>query len=136
MLKLGGERERVRTVIVALLVTATAAVFAFTADGGRDSTVEILNDTNHPVLLWQCKQEDCKHDFAGKGLMKPGHHIRAGVSTVGVPNPWLVLAPNTQRRLGCLPIVFPNPRAGVVARLSLLVPCRASYDHSIAWPPD
>jgi hypothetical protein len=122
--------------IVLLFALVGSGVLGLSACGSStSSTVEILNDTNHAVLLWQCKHVDCRSGFAGKGVLKPGRHFRTGVSTVGVPNPWLVLAPTTQRRLGCLPIVFTHPRNGIVARVSELVACRSSYDHDTDWPP-
>lgn len=122
--------------IVLLFVLIGSSLVGLTACGSdTSSTVEILNDTDHAVLLWQCKNDDCRRGFAGKGVLKPGHHFRTGVSTVGVPNPWLVLTPATRRRLGCLPIVFTKPRKNVIARVSELVTCRSSYNHDIDWPP-
>jgi hypothetical protein len=122
--------------IVLLFAVMGSLVLALAACGSdTSSTVEILNDTDQAVLLWQCKHDDCRSGFAGQGVLKPGHRFRTGVSTVGVPNPWLVLTPTTRRRLGCLPIVFTKPRKGVTARVSERVACRASYDHKTDWPP-
>jgi hypothetical protein len=40
------------------------------------------------------------------------------VSAVGVPNVFLVLDPQSKRRLGCLPLVMPRLVEGLVARVS------------------
>jgi hypothetical protein len=127
-------RHRLGLSAAAFLASVSLGLLA-ACGSGTGSTVEILNDTNHSVLLKQCKHEDCRGGFAGKGVSKPGRHFWTGVSTVGVPNPWLVLAPATGHRLGCLPIVFTEPREGVVARVSELVTCRSSYDEHTDWPP-
>jgi hypothetical protein len=121
-----------------LILFALAPVVTSACDNSasRSSEVELLNDTGKPVLVWQCKREDCRHDYAGKDELRPGDHFHVGVSTVGVPNPYLVLDPMTQKPLGCLPVVFPKPRGGVIARVSQRVPCQHSYSDKAPWPPN
>ena len=125
-----------RSASAVLLGVGMIALSACATSGSGDSSAEILNDTSHTFLVYQCKQENCRGGFGSKGLMHPGSHVRVGVSTVGVPNPYVVLDPTSKQRLGCLPIVFPKPRRGVVVRLSQRVRCGDSYGHDVPWPAD
>lgn len=100
------------------------------------ATVEIFNDSDQTVGVWQCDNEDCEHGFGSEAVLRPGEHFdHAPVSVVGVPNPWLVVARDGKTRLGCLPLVFPKMRHGVIARVSEKVTCRRSYDSKVPWPP-
>lgn len=137
---MSSRRSRIPELIAVVLVGATLAAGCQTDAYKEDGIIQILNDTSDPVLLWKCREESCGDDLPILSelelTLKPGDRVRASVSTVGVPNPWLVLDKDTGRRLGCLPLVMPDYRSGVVARVSERVPCRSSYDPRVAWPPD
>lgn len=127
-------------ILLAFMALSTIVSTGCSTDAHKeDGLIQILNDTSEPVLLWKCHQESC-HDALPplaelRPSLKPGDRVRASVSTVGVPNPWLVLNDETGRRLGCLPLVMPEYREGVVARVSQRVPCQQTYDPKVAWPP-
>lgn len=125
-----------RTVFRGLLLTLLSVSFTACAASSDDpeATAQIVNDTSRTVQIWKCAYEDCRSGFPDKGTLRPGEAIPAGVSIVGVPNPWLVLTADGTRRIGCLPLVFPAPRRGVVARVSQRVQCRDSYDQDVPWP--
>jgi hypothetical protein len=109
-------------------------VLSATACGSEEGSVEVMNDLGRRVELLQCDNNLCTDDYHLTGVMEPGHSFTANVSTSGVPNPWLVRELDGER-LGCLPLVMPEPTEGVVARVSQYVPCQKTYDESKLWPP-
>jgi hypothetical protein len=104
-------------------------------------TVRIFNDTGKSVLIWRCAKESCggtsiTDPYPDKSVWRPWEKGGdTNVSKHGVPNVFLVLEPGTERRLGCLPVVMPKERKGVVVRVFEMVPCRSSYDERVPWPP-
>jgi hypothetical protein len=96
--------------------------------------VTIVNDTPRAVLVLRCDDNACD-DAKEPRLLAPGERMKVGVSTVGVPNVQLVVEPGTERELGCLPLVMPEPTEGVIARVSQRVPCTSDLDEDKPWPP-
>ena len=121
-----------RLIVFGLAIAAMAVTVV--GCGSDRGSIEVRNDLGRTVELLQCSDNLCTDDFRIRGDMEPGASFQANVSTSGVPNPWLVLEPSGER-LGCLPLVMPEPTGGLVARLSDVVPCSGSYDESRFWPP-
>jgi hypothetical protein len=117
-----------------LVVLVTVAMGA--GCGSTPGSMRMENDLERPVELMQCRSNACDDGFYGdvSGVMQPGGSFKANVSTSGVPNPWLVRELDGTR-LGCLPLVMPEPTEGVVVRVSQYVPCRDAYDEETLWPP-
>lgn len=118
-------------IVVGLIILATGCASVDNPYG-----VTITNDMQIIVEVLQCDDEACVNgEFHDRELLSPGESLGAGVSTRGIPNPWLVR--NTKgRRLGCLPLVMPQPTDGVTAYTSQLVACQKTYDQETPWPPD
>jgi hypothetical protein len=137
-LRLVWSRFRSLHVLVQVGVALLAAMIAIGRLVGTpdpdSGTAHFVNDEHHPVQVWRCASSDCRGDFPDKATFRPGEVGVATVSIRGVPNVFLVLTLDGQR-LGCLPFVFPEPRAGVVARIAQRVRCQDSYDNEVAWPP-
>ena len=105
--------------------------------GSKDRTVghiRLLNDTRRAVILGLCDDESCHGSLHGPATVAPGKGGVVPVSTVGVPNVYLVRLAATGGRDGCLPLVMPHYVEGLVARVSQAVPCRDRYDHHVQWP--
>ena len=120
---------------VAIAVGIFAVIGYYTSEHPPDTGhVRLLNDTGNAVILLRCRDDGC-HDFADRSAVAPGGGGDINVPGIGVPNPVLVEEPGTQRRLGCLPIVMPQHREHVVARVSRMVPCKSHYDEHVPWPP-
>lgn len=115
------------------LLVGSAVALAATACGSEPGSIEIENDLRRQVELLQCDNNLCTENFHLTGRVQPGGSFSANVSTSGVPNPWLVRELSGER-LGCLPLVMPEPVEGLVARTSQAVPCRREYDESEFWP--
>lgn len=96
--------------------------------------ITVQNDTSNAVRVLRCANENCRGSFPDGAVLAPEETTRIGVSTVGVPNPQLVIDAKTGRRLGCLPLVMPEPKSGLVARISQAVTCQDTYDHDRQWP--
>jgi hypothetical protein len=126
-------RSRLKCPLKAGLVGLVLAA-AGSGCGSTEGSIEIKNDLRRPVEVLQCANNLCVDDFHTTGKLDAGDSFPANVSTSGVPNPWLVRE-LTGKRLGCLPLVMPEPTEGIVARVSQVVPCRKSYDESEFWPP-
>jgi hypothetical protein len=109
-------------------------VLCAAACGSEPGWIEIKNDLDRPVEVLQCDNNLCDGDFHFRDDLPPGASFNASVSTVGVPNPWLVRELDGER-LGCLPLVMPEPTEGVVASVSQYVACQRKYDESELWPP-
>lgn len=118
---------------VAFVALALGAVVS--GCGSDDGFIEIVNDLERPVEVSQCNDNLCNGGFHFSDTLPPGASFEASVSTSGVPNPWLVRELDG-KRLGCLPLVMPEPTEGLVARVSKFVPCEESYDESEFWPKD
>jgi hypothetical protein len=103
--------------------------------GRSDDSIQIRNDLGRTVEVLQCDNNLCVEEFHITGRMEPGGSFRANVSTSGIPSPWLVRELDGTR-LGCLPLVMPEPTEGVVAKTSQAVACRENYDEEHFWPPD
>jgi hypothetical protein len=69
-------------------------------------------------------------------VLRPGEETDSfNISDRGVPNPYLVVSADGQKRLGCLPFVMPHVvEGGLVGRVSEMVPCQSSYDNNVQWP--
>jgi hypothetical protein len=116
------------------VLLSVVLVLSAAACGSEEGSVEVVNDLGRRVELLQCSNDLCTGDYHLTGVMEPGRSFTANVSTIGVPNPWLVRELDGER-LGCLPLVMPEPTEGVVARVSQYVPCQKKYDESELWPP-
>jgi hypothetical protein len=121
--------RRVRAGLLAVLSVAIVS-----ACGSEPGSIEIRNDLGRTVEVLQCDNNLCIGEFHITGRLEPDNSFPANVSTSGVPSPWLVRELNG-KRLGCLPLVMPEPTKGLVARVSQVVPCKESYDESEFWPP-
>jgi hypothetical protein len=132
MMKLDVARARARAAALLLLLVGTAAVGPCENPDVHDYSVEILNDDNVAVQVWQC-DVSCDSGFHARVVLQPGAHTATNVSTVGVPNTWLVLD-RRSHRIGCLPIVMPEPVSGLIARISRRTRCLQTYDESRQWP--
>lgn len=102
--------------------------------GSDDAEVKIVNDLNRTVRMVQCADNLCIDKPHSTGTLAPGDSFLANTSSSGVPNPWLVRELGG-KRLGCLPLVMPEPTKGLVAKVSQRVPCQRAYDESNYWPP-
>jgi len=98
--------------------------------------VSIINDTGSAVNVGLCNDDACRSGVLhNDGQLLAGHRFRVNVSSVGVPNVYLVRDASTQRVLGCLPLVMPHWTAPLTARVSQAVRCKSTYDEHKQWPP-
>ena len=102
------------------LLVGSAVALAATACGSEPGSIEIENDLDRPVEVLHCDNNLCNGEFHFADDLPPGASFEASVSTSGVPNAWLVRDLNGAR-LGCLPLVMPEPVEGLVARTSQAV---------------
>jgi hypothetical protein len=123
-----------RAASVALLFVV-GAVAVTLGCGSDEGFIQIENDLGRPVEVHQCSDNLCVEDFHYSDRLPAGASFSASVSTSGVPNPWLVTTLDRER-LGCLPLVMPEPTEGLVARTSQTVACQQEYDESEFWPPE
>jgi hypothetical protein len=104
---------------------------------GRDPSVaRIVNDLNVPVRLRLCSSDDCRHGFAfdsSDGTLRPGEDWPVNVSSIGVPNVYLVES-GRGLRLGCLPLVSPALRPEIKVFVSEHIPSRGDLDEDTFWP--
>jgi hypothetical protein len=100
------------------------------------SHVRLTNDLHRAVRLRLCATNDCRHGFDPPDeTLAPGQSWPVNVSSIGVPNVYLVEQPNGQR-IGCLPLVSPSlRRSEIVVRVSEHVACRGGLDEHVFWPP-
>lgn len=128
----------VRPVTAALVVTLSASICAACDVSGvtrTPSTARLRNDLNQPIRVRLCSSDDCGGDFDPPNkTLAPGQSWPVNVSSVGVPNVYLVEHPNGTR-LGCLPLVSPKlRRTEIVVNLSERVACHADVDDHTFWP--
>lgn len=114
-------------IVLAFVVTAC------TADSDP-SIARIVNDLQSPVRVRLCASNDCKGEFYPRdGNLAPGGSLRVNVSSVGVPNVYLVETQDGDD-IGCLPFVSPSWRPALDVGVSEAVPCRAGLDEDTFWP--
>ena len=101
----------------------------------REPSVALIeNDLTVPVRLRLCSSNDCKSFHPPNEVLAPGEATGANVSSVGVPNVYLVSINGL--RLGCLPLVSPDiRRTEIRVRVSEHVPCREDLNEDVFWPP-
>lgn len=99
------------------------------------SVARITNDLSQSVRLRLCSSNDCSHGFYPPDeTLAPTDSWPVNVSSIGVPNVYLVQRPDGTR-LGCLPLVSPELRhTEITVRVSEHVACRAHIDEHSYWP--
>jgi hypothetical protein len=95
----------------------------------------LKNDLDDPVRLRLCSSNDCAGGFDPPDeTLSPGDAWPVNVSSVGVPNVYLVGSPDG-KRFGCLPLVSPDPRNDEITVLvSEHVACRNKLSEDDFWP--
>jgi hypothetical protein len=102
----------------------------------RDPSVARLkNDLRVPVQLRLCSSDDCADGFhPPKETLSPGDTWSVNVSSVGVPNVYLVQT-GDGNRFGCLPLVSPKLKhERITVLVSEYVPCRDRLKEDAFWP--
>jgi hypothetical protein len=103
---------------------------------GSDPSVAVLrNDLDEPVRLRLCSSNDCAGGFDPPDeTLSPGDTWRVNVSSVGVPNVYLVASPDGTR-FGCLPLISPELRhEEITVLVSENVACRSDLSEDEFWP--
>jgi hypothetical protein len=122
----------------ALVVTLAATICAACDVSGvtrTPSAARLANDLNAPIRVRLCSSDDCRGGFDPPDeTLKPGQSWPVNVSSVGVPNVYLVERPNGTR-LGCLPLVSPQlRRTEITVNVSAHIPCHTNLDDHSFWP--
>lgn len=115
-------------------VLALMLALAACGCGSDRSVARIVNDLDRSVRLRLCSSNDCLGFYPPDGTLPPGEDWQVNVSSVGVPNVYLVETPDESGRYGCLPLVAPDWRPEVTVYVSENVPCRESLDENAFWP--
>jgi len=85
------------------------------------------------VRLRLCSSNDCESFHPPNDVIAPGEIYGVNVSSVGVPNVYLIGVNGL--RVGCLPLVSPELRRDEIRVLvSEHVPCRKELDEESFWP--
>jgi hypothetical protein len=102
----------------------------------RDPSIAVIvNDLDFPVRLRLCESNGCRDGFhPPDGTLASGEDWQRNVSSVGVPNVYLVESEDEKVRYGCLPLVSPELRPAVAVFVSERVPCRDDLDEDTFWP--
>lgn len=91
--------------------------------------VEILNDTDGSVTVYQCRDEACSELHNGGSELNPAETVEVSTDDQGTPNPYKITRPNGTV-VGCLPLIFHGrpDEEPVIVRVSEAVACRTNYD--------
>jgi hypothetical protein len=121
------------TVLLVIAVVAGCNVSGVSRD---PSVARLRNDLSTPVELRLCKSDECDDGFyPPKETLDPGDTWPVNVSSIGVPNVYLVQS-SAGDRYGCLPLVSPKLRHDEITVLvSEHIPCRDHLDEESFWPP-
>lgn len=114
----------------ALLLATTVA-----GCGSEPGWIDIQNDLGRSIEVSFCSDHLCNGELpplalSHRALRSAQASLQQGCRT----SIWFASWDGT--RLGCLPLVMPEPSEGVVTKTSQAVPCRKSYDEEHLWPPE
>jgi hypothetical protein len=122
-------------VLVVTLAVTICAACDVSGVTRTPSSARLTNDLSAPVRVRLCSSDDCRGGFDPPDeTLKPGQSWRVNVSSVGVPNVYLVERQNGTR-LGCLPLVSPQfRRTEITVDVSAQVTCHTNVDDHTFWP--
>jgi hypothetical protein len=126
---------RVSGALVVVLAATVCAACDVSGVTRTPSVARITNDLRTPIRVRLCSSNDCLGGFyPPKKTLMPGQNWGVNVSSIGVPNVYLVERQDGSR-LGCLPLVSPQlRRTQMIVNVSALVPCQENVDEDTFWP--